>query len=223
MPNTLFIRLDGPMQSWGIRGTWSMRDTQTAPTKSAVIGLLACTLGARSDETVSNLSNSLRVGVRVDRPGVMLTDYQTIGGGYAGHGHLSADGKPKGSKGRPHVEETWKGYLADASFLVAAMSDDVELIDSLAYHLQNPVWPPYLGRRSFPPALPLFAGVGNFNRLEDALAFPSLPSGVLDARIIVECSPEHRGAIRVKDEVLSFRLRQFAPRYVYETTLAGGV
>ena len=41
----LFLRLEGPLQSWGIRSRWDVRETQPEPTKSGVIGLLGCALG----------------------------------------------------------------------------------------------------------------------------------------------------------------------------------
>jgi CRISPR system Cascade subunit CasD len=40
MANTLFLRLEGPLQAWGERGRWSIRDSAAEPTKSGVIGLL---------------------------------------------------------------------------------------------------------------------------------------------------------------------------------------
>jgi CRISPR system Cascade subunit CasD len=50
MANTLFLRLEGPLQSWGERARWDVRDTAPEPTKSGVIGLLACALGLSADE-----------------------------------------------------------------------------------------------------------------------------------------------------------------------------
>jgi len=43
--NTVFVRLEGPLQSWGTRARWGERDTELEPTKSGVIGLVACALG----------------------------------------------------------------------------------------------------------------------------------------------------------------------------------
>ena len=56
MANTLFLRLEGPLQSWGERGRWSVRDTALEPTKSGVIGLIACALGYRDDTQIRPLS-----------------------------------------------------------------------------------------------------------------------------------------------------------------------
>ena len=73
---TLLIRLQGPLQSWGTRSRFDHRDTWPYPTKSGVVGLLAAALGRDRREDVSDLA-ALRMGVRVDRKGVLKVDYQT--------------------------------------------------------------------------------------------------------------------------------------------------
>src|SRR5262245_8434093 len=79
--NTLFLRLEGPLQSWSLRDHWEERSTAAEPTKSGVIGLLGCALGLhRSDERLRLLSEALRMGVRIDRQGTVLVDYHTTGG-----------------------------------------------------------------------------------------------------------------------------------------------
>src|SRR4029434_6713182 len=104
MARTLFLRLEAPLQAWGERGQWSVRDTAPEPTKSGVVGLLACALGWQDDEPIRTLSRSLRIGVRCDFMGVSapLVDYHTVGGGYKQPQLLTAQGKPKKSSGEPH-------------------------------------------------------------------------------------------------------------------------
>src|SRR5215207_8634999 len=83
--HTLFLRLEGRLQSWGLRARWGERDTALEPTKSGIIGLLGCALGLRRDnEELRRLSDELRMGVRVDLPGSLLHDYHTTGGGRYG-------------------------------------------------------------------------------------------------------------------------------------------
>ena len=44
--NTLFLRLEGPLQAWGVQESkFVVRRTAEAPTKSGVIGLLCAALG----------------------------------------------------------------------------------------------------------------------------------------------------------------------------------
>ncbi|MGC9346734.1 MAG: type I-E CRISPR-associated protein Cas5/CasD [Anaerolineae bacterium] len=216
MANTLFLRLEGPMQAWGERARWSVRDTAAEPTKSGVIGLLACALGLRQDEELRNLSQAMRMGVRCDRPGRQIVDYHTVGAGYGRPMLLSAQGKPKISSGRPHTEETWRHYLCDASFLVALQAES-DLVASVASALRAPFWPIYLGRKSCVPSRPPFDGVGTYDSLSDALRnWRPLETPV---RAILECSPSRPGATRRSDEIISRTHRIFAPRYTCEERL----
>ena len=55
MGQTLTMVLAGPLQAYGLRARWTVRDTATEPTKSAVVGLLARCLGRESDSDISAL------------------------------------------------------------------------------------------------------------------------------------------------------------------------
>ncbi|MGX1811831.1 type I-E CRISPR-associated protein Cas5/CasD [Nocardia sp. NPDC055321] len=90
MISTLLIRLAGPLQAWGRLSKFQHRDTDPdRPTKSGVIGLLAAADGHERDESGRDYSDALplerlaglRFGVRADRPGVLISDYHTVGGG----------------------------------------------------------------------------------------------------------------------------------------------
>lgn len=59
-------------------------------------------------------------------------------------------------------------YLGDAVFVAAVEGPD-ELVEELARALERPVFLPYLGRRSCPPARPLSLGVRHEASLEQAL------------------------------------------------------
>lgn len=216
MANTLFLRLEGPLQSWGERSRWSIRDTAPEPTKSGVIGLIACALGYRDDAQIRPLADKTRMAVRCDTPGQLVTDYHTVGGGYDEPMLLTAQGKPKISSGRPHVEITQRDYLCDASFLVALQSEDEALIAQMSEALQNPIWPIYLGRKSCPPSRPVFDGIADCDSLEEALSIGQWSETM--------APPEHSTVpgifetteitgIRCRDRLLSRQYRQFGPRY----------
>lgn len=223
MANTLFLRLAGPMQSWGERSRWSVRDTAPEPTKSGIVGLLACALGLSDDTDVRTLSEKLRLGVRCDKPGTRIVDYHTVGGGYDQPMLLMADGKPKYIPGTnpksPHTEPTYRVYLSDAAFFVAIQSD-VDTISQLAEAIQNPGWVFFLGRKSCPPSEPVFVGTGNYANLEDALK-QNLPvareTGIL--RAVLECKATDQDAIRRRDEVDSISRRTFLLRYTREISI----
>lgn len=230
--NTLFLRLEGPLQSWGERSRWSIRDTAPEPTKSGVVGLLACALGWRDDERIAALARQLRIGVRCDRsPTTLLEDYHTVGGGYHTPMLLTAEGKRKISNKRPHTEQTWRWYLCDASFLVVVQSEpeDAGLIERLAEAVQSPAWPIYLGRKSCVPALPVFAGLGRHDSLLAALQAVNLPTRAPDdvgprrVRAVLECSPDEADSVRRRDQLASRRFRLWTTRYSRDVTLTVGV
>lgn len=149
----LLLRLAGPLQSWGERSTFDVRDTASFPTRSGLIGLLACCLGRKRGEQLDDLAQ-LTFTIRIDRPGVRVVDYQTTGGALPPGGPKvpTADGKGR-SPGKGTIQ-TWREYLSDAVFVVA-VTGPVEVVDQTRNALRRPQWHPYLGRRSCPPDAPL--------------------------------------------------------------------
>lgn len=168
--NTLFLRLAGVMQSWGTSSRFQVRRTDAYPSKSGVLGLLLCAMGVsreHSKEEIERLK-TLRMGVRVDRSGVLDWDYHTAG---AKIGIMKANRKGIKLTDKTKEIETLlsrRQYLYDASFLVA-LHGDTDPISCCAQALENPVWPVFLGRKCCVPSEPVFAGRGIFNNLEDAL------------------------------------------------------
>lgn len=227
MANTLFLQLEGPLQSWGERARWSVRDSAPEPTKSGVVGLLACALGLSADDDLRALAKQVRLGVRCDKSGTPLVDYHTVGGGYETPALLTAEGKPKKSSGKPHTEQTWRHYLCDASFLVAVQADDPVLIARLAEAVQSPHWPIFLGRKSCPLSRPPFVGVGDYRALEEALqSLPVLSAQkqeMVRVRAVIECRPTEVSAIRRRDQVDSRSRRTFLPRYTQDVALTVNV
>ena len=219
MPATLFLRLEGPLQSWGLRAHWEERDTSFEPTKSGVLGLIGCALGLRRDsERLHQISEALHMGVRVDRQGTLLVDYHTTGGAKA------ADGEPEGmlnaqGKRKRETDVSSRRYLMDASFLIALQGPQA-LIDECATAVQHPVWPVFLGRKACIPTTPVYAGTGDYRSLEAALTAHPIPervqleAGGVALRLIVECAPGEGNARNDAIGVPSRRL--FWPRYVRE-------
>ena len=219
MANTLFLYLQAPLQSWGERGRWSIRDTAPAPTKSGIIGLLGCALGYQQDTPLRQLSTQLKMGVRLDQRGGRLTDYHTIGGGYDTPQLLTAQGKPKKSSGSPHTDISLRDYLTDAAFLVALQGEE-DVIATAAHALQNPVWPIYLGRKACVPTRPVYDGTAVYHTLTDALSHHRWPADTTNLAAIIECTPTTPDAVRRRDHLVSRAKRLFHPRYTRTITLA---
>jgi CRISPR system Cascade subunit CasD len=156
--SVLLMRLAGPMQSWGTRSRFTNRDTGLEPSKSGVVGLLCAALGwprdaetfdiAGSPYTLASFAGALKMAVRVDRQGRLMRDYHT------------AQDVPWAdpTKGAQDTMLSERFYLADSDFLVG-LEGDCGLLKQLDGALRRPVWPLFLGRKAFVPALPVSEGV----------------------------------------------------------------
>lgn len=144
MPNqTLALRIHAPMQSWGIRSEFVVRDTQREPTKSGIVGLLAAARGnPREDDAAIAELSALTMGVRVDREGLVERDF------HAAQNVPNTEGKAH----RTVVSDRY--YLADAVFLVA-LHGDRDLLAELEQAVRYPHWPLFFGHKAFIPASPL--------------------------------------------------------------------
>lgn len=208
--HTLLLRLAGPMQSWGHRSRFDDRDTGLEPTRSGVIGLICSAMGLPRDTVLSRFER-LRMGARMDRPGRVQVDYHT------------AQNVIKANGGGRDTVVSFRHYLADACFLVGLETDDLSLLTSIAAALADPVWPLYLGRKSFPLTLPPLLPGGSIREstsLEDALRnAPIHPVAIVGRkdrdgrlRLLIEPPLGTAGEIVQSDVPLSFAARRFGLR-----------
>lgn len=214
MAPTLLMRLIGPMQSWGTQSDFTHRDTGLEPSKSGVIGLLCAALGRPRDADLSDLA-ALRMGVRVDREGILQKDYHT------------AQNVLKAGGGIKNTELSDRFYLSDAAFLVGLEGEDRALLEKLDAALRRPRWLLFLGRKAFPPSKPVHMdkpeeGVRDLP-LEDALKLTITPRLGCErrgddkrVRLVIEPRPGGIGEVTRRDWPLSFARgrRQFLERQV---------
>jgi CRISPR system Cascade subunit CasD len=198
---TLLLRLQAPMQSWGISSLFTERDSAREPSKSGVIGLICAALGRPRDAALSDLS-TLRMGVRIDREGSLEKDFQTARNVYAASGNKTVESVISN-----------RYYLADAAFLVG-LEGPRDLLIHIQTAMQHPKWTLYLGRKAFPPALPVALTDGLQERylLEALRDFPSL---------VEDSSPPYRIAIEdadgefIRQDVpINFAKREFGTRRI---------
>ncbi|WP_152607425.1 type I-E CRISPR-associated protein Cas5/CasD, partial [Thermus sp. 2.9] len=203
---TLLLRLQGPLQSWGTRSRFDYRDTWPYPTKSGVVGLLAAALGRDRAEDISDLA-ALRLGVRVDRRGVLKVDYQTAQNVVAAN-----------LKGQRDVQ-SWRYFLSDAAFLVG-LEGEKPLLEWLHRALLNPRFPLYLGRKGYLPSPPPYLPDGLRDEpLEEALRrYPYLGKGEPreDLLLVLEAA---QGRLVYDQPVAPFSQRRFGARHVLEKVL----
>lgn len=153
----LKITLEGVLQSYGnAENAWrTRRDTQIAPTKSAVIGILGCSLGFRKGEEKYEKLEKFTYLYKTNRKPKILDDYQMIrpkeeGLSFEDSRFWSADGGHSGKQ-----LPTTKEYLVDTSFSVYIGYDNPNVLKTIHGALRNPVWPYYLGRACCTPSKPI--------------------------------------------------------------------
>lgn len=205
---TLLLRLAGPMQSWGTTSRFDERDSQLEPSKSGVLGLVCAALGRDRTAPLDDLAQ-LSFGVRIDREGLLMRDYQTATGVVTAAGKVD----PRRTVVSPRY------YLADAAFLVGLEGGNRSLLEAIDAALRDPIWPLSLGRKAFPPASPVWHEPGLVDQgLRDALtgapriAPPRFEDHDAPIRLLLE--HETAGAIRFDQPVAPFAERRFGPRYV---------
>lgn len=203
---TLVLKLKGPLQSWGSDSRYRTRSTNTFPTKSGVLGLLAAAQGRQRTDSIADLA-SLEFAVRIDQPGNLERDYQTA--------------REPGAKA-PNLSTRY--YLSDAVFLAAVSGPD-ELIEALSEAIRTPVYPLYLGRRNCPASADILIGVSD-DDAETALrkqpwAAASWHKKKRDKQVFLplirDARPDEDGD-QVRDTPLNYSQenRQYTWRTVYE-------
>ena len=128
---------------------------------------------------------------------------------------LKADGKHPPAKSSAVLSTRF--YLADAAFLVG-LEGNLDVLRSLHEGLAAPVWPLFLGRKAFPPSLPVWLpdGLCGAQSLEESLRgypriAPARDQTEGPVRMVLE-DPTGE-AVRV-DQPISFAARRFAQRRV---------
>lgn len=199
------------MQAWGTRSRFDDRDTEAEPSKSGVLGLCAAALGIDRADPIDHLA-ALQFGVRVDREGIVRTDYHTA--------QLFPDDPKTGTS------QTWRRYLADAAFW-AALSGEQELLERIQEALKNPHWPLSLGRKAFLPSRELWleGGVQDGDLLDVLRAAPSLRRDrddgqapyrfVVDKSVVTGDTHSLSPALRRDDPTAPFAERRYALRDVW--------
>ena len=179
MTKYLVFRLYGPMASWGDVAVGTYRPTFDHPSKSAVMGLLAASIGIRRDEEMNlrKMAESYDFAVRVDAAGTMLRDYHTSQVPPSGKGKnekyfaTRKDELAVSKKDLKTILST-RDYYCDAVYTVClwGKADEVPYsLENMAQKLKEPEFVLYLGRKSCPLAMPVDAKVVSGANIHDAL------------------------------------------------------
>ncbi|MEJ2252073.1 MAG: type I-E CRISPR-associated protein Cas5/CasD [Candidatus Lokiarchaeota archaeon] len=209
--SVILLRLEGPMQSWGIGSRFTERTTELEPTKSGILGLISSALGRSREESIEDLSR-LKIVVRVDREGEVFYDFHTT------LDVLKANFSGNITKSNLGNIISRRFYLADACFLVGIEGQNKDLMNKIINALKYPKWPLYLGRKSFLPSSPIFINnqIIKESLIEFIKKYPwqgrhtdKTPTSL---RIIFESNSD-MGESRL-DHPISFKSRQFRSRNI---------
>jgi len=155
----LALRLEGPLQSWGVDSQYNRRNTGLMPTKSAIAGMCCAALGfpRGCDKELEFLVafGAVRMtaiaiprnGTKNELPVRRLQDYHTVQNTRRASGAINND-----------CVLTHRQYLTDAAFGVLLEGDSI-LLKQVTAALKNPVWGVWLGRKTCIPTTPVLAGL----------------------------------------------------------------
>lgn len=214
-----------PLQSWGEDARWDTRSTAAQPTKSGIIGFLGCCLGyPRGDLRLNQLNRDLRVAIRMDRPGQILMDFQTVQG--TDGIFLNAEGKPRSGGG---TIITPKQYLQYSWFTVFLQGEE-RLLKECFTAMSHPQWTPYLGRKNCVPSVPVKPEWVEADTLEEAVRYFSdddLKHSEPNVIVEVDCSADSEltsgeRAYSRNDNLIHAEKNEYASRTVKSYVIQSG-
>lgn len=157
----LVFRLWGPMAAWGDIAVGERRGTWARPSRSGVLGLIAAALGKERTDGASHLllESALGFGVRVDEPGRPMRDYHTAQSPSEKRGRRWATRRDEldGSNDLNTILSERIYQLEMNAVVVLWRRPDKQGPDvaAIVKALAEPVFAPYLGRKSCPLGMPL--------------------------------------------------------------------
>lgn len=235
----IVLWLEAPMQSWGADSRFGRRDTLGFPTKSGILGLLCCALGAGGEQqeflaemaplrqtvlafTQNRSTNASYWGL--DKMPPLLRDFQMVGSGYNDADPWETMMIPKKSDGGKAVgggsKITYRYYLQQAFFAVV-LEVPAERTDAFTHALQFPSWDLYLGRKCCVPTDIIYRGCFDIEikALEQVKFISESKSLTEEFRVL---DGEHDGeTIAINDVPLQFgpvkRYRERLVTIIYNT------
>ena len=176
----LLLWLEAPLQSWGFDSRFGRRGTLEFPTKSGILGMLCCALGAGGEQRELLMEmGPLRQTVLSFRKSkereVLLRDFHMVGSGYDDQNPWETLLIPKKSDGKAAVgggsKITYRYYLQDAAFatILEVLPEKTALF---ADALTNPCWDIYFGRKCCAPTDFIYRG--SFSTESSAIIMQSI-------------------------------------------------
>lgn len=220
MAEFLVFTLAAPMGAFGDLAGHERRGSNLWPGRSAILGLIGAALGVRRDDAEGQAAlDAWRVAVAVLHAGTALRDYHTVQ-------TVPSTIKRPNSRREALAEARRKGilntvltsrdYLTDCAFSVAIWGGDDA--PALEQALRQPVFVPYLGRKSCPLAAPMAPRLIEAADPVAALAGAQLPPWLPALRPLMIASDAFAGLAGREetrwDQPLDRSTWHFAPRSV---------
>ena len=156
MAEFLILTLAAAMGSFGDLAGHERRGSGQMPARSAILGLLGAAFGVRRDDAPAQAAlNIWQVAVGVLATGAPLRDYhtvQTVPSTIKRPNSRPAALAEARRRGDLNTVLTSRDYLTDCAFRVALWGGDLA---AAAAALREPVFVPYLGRKSCPLSAPM--------------------------------------------------------------------
>lgn len=162
----LLLRLEAPLMSFGSVSVDEHGFIQRWPAVSMLSGLFGNALGYRRTdaEQLDALQRRIVWAARVDRPGVVVQDFQTAQIGkndkaWTTRGRPETRAGGAGTYESPHIRH--RDYWADASIAVAVRLGPADVspsLDALAEALKAPARPLFIGRKACLPSCRILEG-----------------------------------------------------------------
>jgi CRISPR system Cascade subunit CasD len=174
MPDYLVFQLYGPMSAWGDIAVGETRRSAPHPSKSAVLGLMAATLGIDRNEETTHCAMASAYGfaVKVLSSGTLLVDYHTVQVPGQRRKAIFRTRKDELAESKLGTLLSSREYRCDSAYVAALwveqMPEPFSLVE-LENAIKAPKYTPYLGRKSCPMTIPIAPKVETFDTLRMAL------------------------------------------------------
>lgn len=194
----LILKLEGPLLSFGDVAVDEQRPTARHPFKSMLVGLIGNALGYKrvEGEKLAALQTSFTMASRIDRPGKVMTDYQTVWTGGKDDPTRPSFVAQGNWTSRRVTERTVEGtiqvyrdYVVDTSVTVSIAFENDDLLELVSEKLKRPERPLFIGRKACPPTRPIFEAIVEADSLIGALRSYTLSEGA-PMNGIVSCRTE---------------------------------
>lgn len=214
----LLLWLEAPLQSWGHDSKFGRRDTLNFPTKSGILGLVCCAMGAGGEqrellEKYAKLDMTVVAYVRTKQFGEeepkkqprepLLRDFHMVGSGYNDKDPWEKLLIPKTREGGKAVgggtKMTYRYYLQDIAFAVALQVPN-DMVQTVSDALKYPTWDLYLGRKNCVPTDFIYRGQ---NKSEEGVL--KLAEQIAKEKALMEdfrvLSGEHEGEVITLNDI----------------------